>query len=67
MLAEILAAADREARERLAPIEARHRAWEAYHEAKSRALLDYLARHAERSYPTFRKHYERARARHGLT
>lgn len=66
MLGEIIAAAEREARERIAPFEERHRAWCAYHEANSRALLDYLAAHAERSMPTFRSHYREARARHGV-
>ncbi|HEY6195557.1 MAG TPA: hypothetical protein VI504_10980 [Candidatus Eisenbacteria bacterium] len=66
MLDEIFAAAEREARERLAPFEERHRAWRAYHQANSRALLDYLAARAERSMPTFRSHYREARERHGV-
>jgi len=67
MLAEIFAAAEREALERRSRFEERHRAWRAYHDASSHALLDSLARDAERSYPTFRHHYDRARARNGLS
>ncbi len=66
MLGEILEAAEREARERMAPFEERQQAWRAYHEANSLALLDYLAARAERSMPTFASHQREARARNGL-
>jgi len=67
MLAEILAAAERETRERLAPFYERRRAWRAFHQASSEALLDSLVRNAKRTYPTFENHHQRARNRSGVS
>lgn len=65
MLREILNQAELEAKDQRESDDARRRAWRAYHEARSQAVLDSLVAAAERTHATFRERHQQARAQHG--